>query len=39
LPTAQNLRSACRWGKKIKINSKSKTKRGDLAADPFLRCT
>jgi len=33
LPTAQNLRSAFPWGKKIKINSRSKTKRGGLTAD------
>jgi hypothetical protein len=39
LPTAQNLRSAYRWGKKIKIKikSRSKTKRGGLTADLTLR--
>jgi hypothetical protein len=36
LPTAQNLRSAFPWGKKIKIKSRSKTKRGGLIADLTL---
>jgi hypothetical protein len=40
LPTAQNLRSAFPWGKKIKINSRSKAKakrpdsRPDFAGVP-----
>jgi hypothetical protein len=35
LPTAQNLRSASRGGKKIKSQSQIKSLRGGLVADLF----
>jgi hypothetical protein len=34
LPTAQNLRSAYRWGKKIKIKIKIKINNSEAAFEP-----